>query len=69
MMTEQTVSYKKYRATLRLGEHTTVTSTADNRKQAILNVLKACTCGELDPGRKAEFVDANFDLVEVEELR
>jgi len=69
MMTEQPVSYKKFRARLQLGEHTTVTSVADNAHDATMAVLKACTCGELDPGRKAEFVDANFDLVEVEELR
>ena len=34
-MTEQTVSYKKFRATLRLGEHTTVTSVADDPRSAV----------------------------------
>ena len=67
-MTEQTVSYKKFRATLRLGEHTTVTSVADDPRSAVAAVLKACMCGELDPYIIGRFVDENMELVEVEEV-
>jgi len=66
-MTEQ-VSYKKYRARLRLGENTVITSTADDPRSAVAAVLKACMCGETDHYAIARFVDENMGLVEVEEV-
>jgi len=68
MMTEQTVSYKKYRASLRLGENTVITSVQDDERKAVAAVLKACMCGELDPYIISQFVDENMGLVQVERV-
>ena len=65
-MTE--ISYKKYRARLRLGENTVITSVADDPRAAVSAVLKACMCGQLDPYIIGRFVDENMEMVEVEEV-
>jgi hypothetical protein len=67
-MTEQTVSYKKYRARYWHTPTLWTTCIADNAHDATMAVLNVAKCDELDDEARAQWILDNFDKVEVEEV-
>ena len=67
-MTDNPVSYKKYRARYWHTPTLWTTCIADNAHDATMAVLNVAQCGDLDDEARWCWILDNFDKVEVEEV-